>query len=233
MRKSSTLIGLTLMALATGARAQDQVPAAPAPPTPAVGVDVVPPATIPMPTQEATPPEPPRRPIKVGVSFLTMALGKLTTPIGGLATTGDASFAYGVGFLASIRLIAGLEVGFAPQIIYNVQYKQYPAEITPPKAGKETDLMARVAYTFPVVETIELYVEVLPGYSTINQPGTGSSSGFVLGFGGGIEMSVTDRIFADLAGGYQLGYQSVNVGGSSLEDRTKFVRVNLGGGVRF
>ena len=96
-----------------------------------------------------------------------MGLGKFTTPINAEATQGDASFAYGFGLSASFRVIAGLSVGMAPQIIYNVNYKENQAVGTAPPAVRETDLMARLAYTFPVVETIDLYVAVLPGYSTL------------------------------------------------------------------
>ena len=229
MRKASTLIGLTLVALGAGARAEEIAPAAP-PPAPAV--NPLPTATIVAPIPEAPPPPPARR-IKIGLSFLPMGIGKFTTPIGGTAIEGDASFAYAFGLSASYRVIAGLELGIAPQIIYNVNYKTYPVDIMAPLASQETDLMARVAYTFPIVETIGLYVAALPGYSTINQPGSPSAKGFVLAFDGGVEMSVTDRIFADLGGGYQLGFQSLTVSGTKLDERTKYVRVNLGGGFRF
>jgi hypothetical protein len=237
MRKASTLIGLTLVALGAAARAEDQVPAAPPPtaaaPAPAAAtVDPFPSAAVVAPGPDAPPVPPPRR-IKVGLSFLPMGFGKVTTPIGGTAITGDALFTYGFGLLASYRVIAGLELGIAPQIIYNVNYKAYPSVIAAPPAAKETDLMARVAYTFPVVETIGLYLEALPGYSTISQSGSSSAKGFVLGLGGGVVMDVTDRIFATLGGGYQLGFQSVKVSGTNLDDRTRYVRANLGGGFRF
>ena len=220
MRKASTLIGLTLVALGAGARAEEIAPGA------------APPPAIVAPLPDAPPAPPPRR-IKVGLSFLPMGIGKFTTPIGGTATEGDASFAYAFGLVASYRIIGGLELGIAPQLLYNVNYKVYPSPIMAPPGSKETDLMARVAYTFPVVETIGLYLEALPGYSTISQPGSSSAKGFVLGLEGGVEMAVTDRIFAVLGGGYQLGFQSVTVSGTKLDDRTRYVRVNLGGGFRF
>ncbi len=138
-----------------------------------------------------------------------MGLGKLTTPINAEPIQGDASLAYGVGLSASFRVIAGFSVGVAPQIIYNVNYKVPPAG-TAPHAVRETDLMARLAYTFPVVETIGLYVEALPGYSTIPQPGGTSATGFVIAFEGGADMGITDRIFANLGAGYQWGFQSVS-----------------------
>ena len=93
--------------------------------------------------------------------------------------------------------------------------------------------MARLAYTFPVVETIGLYVAVLPGYSTHQPCPADSAKGFVLAFEGGADMGITDRIFANLGAGYQLGFQSVTVVDDKFDARTRYVRVNLGGGVRF
>jgi len=219
MRKASTLIGLTLVALAAGARAEDRAPVAPAPA--AAVVDPFP----------AAPPPSPR--VRIGLAFLPMGLGKYTSPIGGVPIQGDASLAYGVGLSASYRILAGLSLGVAPQIISNVNYKVNPSPLAAPPAVRETDLMARLAYSFPIVETIDLYVEALPGYSLINQAGGTPAKGFVVAFGGGADMGITDRIFANFGAGYQLGFQSLTVAGEKVDTRTRYVRVSLGGGVRF
>jgi hypothetical protein len=162
-----------------------------------------------------------------------MGLGKFTTPINNAPTQGDASFAYGFGLAADYRIIAGFSAGIAPQIIYNVAYKQYPGQLTPPAATSQTDYMLRLAYTFPVVETIGLYLEALPGYSNISQPGGTAATGFVFAFGGGADLEIGNRIFATLGGGYELGYQSITIAGDKFDTRTRYVRVNLGAGVRF
>jgi Outer membrane protein beta-barrel domain len=233
MHKASTLIGLTLVALGAGARAEESAPAAPAPAAVIVPVPAVPaPAAA---VADPFPPAPPQSPPtkwRIGLSFLPMGLGKFTTPIDAEPIQGDASFAYGFGLSASFRIIAGFSVGVAPQIISNVNYKVYPGALATPSAVRETDLMARLAYTFPIVETIGLYVAVLPGYSIIGLAGT-SANGLVLAFEGGVDMGITDRIFANFGGGYQLGFQSVNDVEGKFDARTRYVRVNLGGGVRF
>ena len=162
-----------------------------------------------------------------------MGLGKLTTPVNAEANQGDASFAYGVGLSASVRVIAGLSVGVAPQFIYNVNYKMYTGGLEAPPAVKETDLLARLAYTFQVVETVGLYVAVLPGYSTFPLTGGISASGFVLAVEGGADMGITDHIFLNVGGGYQWGFQSVSEVEGKFDARTRYVRVNLGGGVKF
>jgi len=218
MRKASTLIGLTLVALGAGARAEDR---APAPAVPAAGV-VDPVLGAPPPSER------PR--LRVGLSFLPMGLGKFTTPIGNAATEGDALFAYGFGLAADWRLIWGFSAGIAPQRIYNVNYKVNPSQLAAPGAVQETDYMARLAYTFPVADTIGVYLEALPGYSHITQTGGVDGTGFVFGFGAGADMDLWNGIFATLGAGYQLGFQSLPMVG---DYRTKYVRVNLGGGVRF
>lgn len=219
MRKTSTLIGLTLVALGAGARAEDRAPVPPAPA--AVVVD----------PSLATPPpvELPR--LRIGLSFVPMGLGKFTTPNGGMTTQGDALLAYGAALSVDYRIIAGFSAGIAPQLIYNVGYKSDPNQVSATPSFHETDLMARLAYTFPVVETIGVYVEALPGYSLINVPG--SAKGFVFAFGAGADMQITNRIFATLGGGYQLGFQSLTSAGEKFDARTRYVRVSLGGGVKF
>ena len=219
MRKTSTLIGLTLVALGAGARAEDRTPVPPAP-----AAAVVDPFTV-------TPPAPELPRLRIGLSFIPMGLGKFTTPNGGMTTQGDALLAYGAGLAVDFRIIAGFSAGIAPQLIYNVNYKTNPNQVAATPTVHETDLMARLAYTFPVVETIGVYLEALPGYSLINVPG--SAKGFVVAFGAGADMEITNHIFATLGAGYQLGFQSLTSAGEKFDARTRYVRVNLGGGVRF
>jgi hypothetical protein len=225
MRKASTLIGLTFIALGARARAEEMAPA--------VSLSTPPAAGIAAPVSDAPPPEPRPRRIEVGLSFLPMGLGKLTTPIGGMEASGDALFAYGFGLSASYRVLAGLSVGLAPQAIYNVNYKVTPSELAPPPAAKQYDLMARVAYEFSLADTITPYLELLPGYSIIALPGTSAAKGLVLAAGGGVTMDMTDRIFVNLGIGYQWGFQKVPQTGVELDNKTRYLRVALGGGVRF
>lgn len=222
MRTASTLVaGLMVVALGAGARADDGVPAPPPP-----GATVVAPVLL------APPPAPPPRRLEVGLAFLPMGVGKITAPVGSKEVTGGASFAYGVGLSATYKLIAGLGVGFAPQAIFNVIYKVNPSQLMSPGAATEYDIMARVAYTLPIVETIAVYAEALPGYSVISIPGASPAKGAVLGFGGGVAMDLGDRAFVNLGAGYQLGYQTVSQVDMTLDNRTRYLRVVLGGGVR-
>jgi hypothetical protein len=226
MRKASLLIGFTVVALAAVARAQEPAPASPAAaPAPVAGAE----ATAPVP---AIPAPSPRR-AEIGLSILPMGVGKLTLPVGGMEVTGDASFAYGVGLSASYRILAGLSVGLAPQVIFNVQDKVNPSQLAAPAAATEVDLMARVAYTFPVVETIGLYVEALPGFSLIGQPNASTAKGLVVGLGVGVAMDLTEQTFANIGVGYQIGLQTVADASMNVADRTRYLRLALGGGMRF
>lgn len=242
MRNVSTLVGLTLFALASTARAQEAAPEAntAAPPTAAAAATAAPPASdavaVPAPEPEAMQPAAPRRKIQVGLSFLPMAMGKYTTSdLTGATTSSDAYFAYGFGLSAGYEVLPGLIVAFAPQVIFGVQPKPSDTDgAMYVSAVKQYDLMARVAYMFRVVDTISVYAEVLPGYSLLPQSGGASASkGLVLAFGAGGAMDLTDQFFVNLGVGYQMGFQSETEGVHTTELRTKYIRVAMGGGVRF
>ena len=97
--------------------------------------------------------------------------------------------------------------------------------------------MARIAYAYAVSSKVDVYGEVLPGYSlvTYNQIVLGSQAprarGIVVGGGLGAAFAITDRFFANAGVGYQLGFQ-VSHGISDRDVKTKFLRIALGGGVR-
>lgn len=226
MRKLSILAGMTLFALAATASAQEAAPAAATTaPAPAAAVATATPAPVQPPAA--------RRKIQVGLSFLPMGMGRYTFSDTYTTTASfEASFAYGLGLSAGYEVLPGLVVGLAPQVIFNVQPK--PLEAANPAVAREYDLMARVAYELRPVQGIAVYAEVLPGYSKISPSDDASpSSGLVLAFGVGCAADLTDRFFVSLGGGYQMGFQNQSDGVHILELRTNYVRVALGGGVRF
>ena len=222
MRKVSTLLGLTLVALASTARAQDAAPAAvPAPP----------PASAPLATEaSASPPDAaaPHRHFTVGLSLVPMALGRFISTPGGMRADQQAAFAYGGSLNINYEILAGLSVGLAPQYIYNVKVKEEAGD-----AAKEFDAMLRIAYTHTLVEGTGVYVEVLPGYSIILPPNGSKPAGLVVAFGAGANIDLNERAFANFGTGYQLGFQNVSTDAGTSETRTKFVRITIGGGFRF
>jgi hypothetical protein len=236
MRKAiiGTLVGL-IIAVATAAPAQAQGPipvpataAAPPPPPPVTPEPVVVPV-------EASPPAPSRRRLHVGAAFLPMSLGKFSAVYGGMPITADAALAPGLTVFAGYDVIPGLSVGLSPQYLFNVGTKEDPTgggnAVT---ASREIDVMARVAYAYPIAEGIGIFAEVLPGYSLILPENGDPAKGFVLAFGAGANLELTDRAFVTLGGGYQIGFQTrTDDVGVKTDVRTRYIRIALGMGWRF
>jgi hypothetical protein len=222
MRKASTigLVGLTLVALAGTVRAQEVMPTA---------------------TTSAAPA--PVRRLEVGVAFLPMSLGKFTAVYGGMRLPADAAFAPGVSISAGYQIIPRyLSVGLAPQVIFNVGTKEDPTGAgLPVVMSREIDIMARVVGSLPLVDTIAIYAEALPGYSLIMPSEGNTAKGLVLAGGVGVVMDLVDRMFINLGAGYQRGFAtrtdtSVNEGVTSMvttDVQTEYWRVALGVGMRF
>lgn len=232
MRTTSTLLGLTLLALAVPSRAEETAPAAAkaAPATAEAAPAPVDAADSPVVASQADQPTTTKRKFQVGASFVPLGLGKYIyrsdsqSPL----VKADAYFAYGAAVSASYEVLPHLLVGVAPQVVFNVQEKSAGTWV---KAVDEYDLMARIAYMYPVVDTINIYGEFLPGYSLIKN--AAGSSGLVLAFGAGVAMDLTDRFFINVGGGYQIGFQKWPNGATSLESQTRYVRGNLGAGLKF
>jgi hypothetical protein len=87
-----------------------------------------------------------------------------------------------------------------------------------------------------VADKISVYAEVLPGYSIVAMPSSVSSSnakGLVLAGGLGATFDITDQAFVGLGVGYQMGFQKMSVAGTDVDFKTKYLRIALGGGVKF
>jgi opacity protein-like surface antigen len=175
--------------------------------------------------------------VQVGVAFLPMLLGTVATGPIGNATSSNLDSTYGVGLSFGYRVVKGLSVGVAPQVVFHLSSKD-SAGYTVIDSEKEYDLMARIAYAYAVVPKLDVYAEVLPGYSlvTYNKIILGvqapNAKGIVLGGGLGAAFAITDRLFANVGVGYQLGFQK-SFGLSHNDVKTKFLRIALGGGVKF
>ena len=238
MRKASTLVGLTLFALASTARAEEAAPTASSTAPAASESAAAPAASSSGKTAKASPAEEPtaselvaaqprqrQRRLQIGLSFIPMAAGTIMLAPKGVPEGHDAYFAYGFAPSIDYRIFAGLSLGLTPQATLNVRAKDDKSK------GKQIDLMLRVAYTQAVAEKIRLYAEVLPGYSIILTDD--QSKGLVVAGGVGVIMDFTDGAFANLGVGYEKGFQKFNNGNSSEDHSTRYVRVALGGGVRF
>ena len=215
MRKASTLVGLvglTSVALAAPAFAQDATTVAP-----------------------GTGATPVHRKLEVGLSFLPMSLGRFKANYGSNYITTDAQFSPGVSLSAGYEVLPGLSLGVAPQRLFEVASKTDPTMSgTKVTQYSEYDLLARISYGYEVVETIRLYAEVLPGYSVLTPSAGHAAKGFVLAMGGGCAIDVGARVFVNLGAGYQIGFQHLPAGfDNGYETSTRYVRFVIGGGARF
>jgi len=188
MRKPILIVGLVLSVLVSPAHVQEEAPATP---------ESEPTAT---PSEAALAPAvagAPANTFQVGVAFLPMLLGRVATGPSGADTSSNLDFAYGVGLSFGYRVLAGLSVGFAPQVVFHLSSKD-TAGYTVIDSEKEYDLMARIAYAYTVVPKLDVYAEVLPVYSIVsyNKIILGvqapSAKGMVLGGGLGVAFSITD-----------------------------------------
>jgi hypothetical protein len=142
----------------------------------------------------------------------------------------DAAFAYGVSLSAGYEVLPNFVVGLAPQLIFNVKEKEPEIKTDEDTAVNQIDVFVRLAYEYPVVETIRVYAEALPGYSLIRN--NAGSKGFILAGGVGAAMDIADRYFLNVGAGYQVGYQKWSEGSITYDTSTRFIRVLLGGGMR-
>jgi len=224
----SLIVGFVLFGQASTTLAQGEEPVPPVPEPTAVPAEEAPaPAVTGAPTTR----------VQVGVGFLPILLGKVATGPNGDDTSSNLDATYGVGLSFGYRVMAGLSVGVAPQVVFHLSSKD-TAGYTVIDSEKEYDLMARIAYAYTVVPKLDVYAEVLPGYSIVsyNKIILGvqapSAKGMVLGGGLGVAFSITDRLFANAGVCYQFGFQK-SFGLSHNDVNTKFLRIALGGGVKF
>ena len=233
MRKLSLFVALALFALAGSARAQDEIPA-PDPAEETATPEAEPAGT----TAEQAAPAASK--MQVGIAFLPMVLGKLTAGESSDNSTYDLSTAYGLGVSFSYNVIAGLSVGIAPQVLFRLTAKDDVSGYEIISSEKEFDIMARIAYAYHVIPKLAVYGEILPGYSivTYDKVFMGSTppkpKGLVLAIRAGAAFDVTDLFFVNLGIGYQLGFQKTTPEGSEAQDvRIRFLRIAIGGGVKF
>src|SRR3569832_587712 len=222
MRKVSSLLGLTLVALASPAHAQDAA---------FVVLLFVLFVLAPLATEASAPASDvsaPHGKWTVGLSALPMALGRFISTPGGMRSDQQAAFAYGGSLNINYDVLPGLSVGLAPQYIYNVKVKEESGD-----AAKEFDGLLRIAYTHTVTEGIGFFVEALPGYSIILPPAGSKPAGLVVAFGAGLNIDMSEHAFANFGAGYQLGFQNVSTDAGTSATRTKNKRETNGNSVRF
>jgi len=228
MRIPSVIVGLMLFALVSTAHAQGEAPVAPMAQSTAEPAGA---AFAPTAASASA------RSAQVAVTFLPMLLGRVAIGPSGDDTTYNLVAAYGLGLSFGYRVMDGLSVGVAPQVIFHLSAKDYTG-YSVIDSQREYDLMARIAYAYTLAPKLAVYADVLPGYAIVTYDDVvqgdqaPSAKGIVLGGDVGVVLDITDGLFANVGIGYQLGFQTSS-GISDRDVKTRFLRVGLGGGVKF
>jgi hypothetical protein len=161
--------------------------------------------------------------MRVGLNLVPMPFGTLK---GGNTST-DAAFAFGVAAFFDYSITPNFFIGVAPQYILNLKAKDGGGD-----ASKELDLQLRLGGGAPVSDKIQLYAYVSPGYGIIMPPTGDSGKGLMVGIHAGGMMDVSPTVFVAAELGYQIGFQKVDVGGTSVDFKSNFFQIALGGGLR-
>jgi hypothetical protein len=171
-----------------------------------------------------TPLADPNSKVRVGLNLVPMPFGTAKVSLGSLGTAStDTAFAFGLMPTVDYTFNPYFFVGFAPQFTFNVKGKDSSGD-----AGKMLDLLLRVGGNAPVADTLQLYGYLAPGYSIVMAPVGDNSSGFVLGFHGGVILDLSPNLFLNGELGYQLGYQQVH----DLDYKLNYFQIGLGAGLR-
>ena len=165
-------------------------------------------------------------------SKMRVGLDLVPTPFGsakGEGQTVDLGFAFGLMPFFDYMINNNFFVGIGPTYTFNIKPKSGGGS-----AAKELDISLRVGGGVPVADKIQIYGYLSPGYSIVFPPsGSTKAKGFSLGFHAGGTYDVTPTAFVNLELGYLLGFETVSVGGTSVDDKFSFFQIGLGGGVRF
>jgi hypothetical protein len=218
--KSFCSVMLAMASLAFGARAFADDAAAAPPPAP---------SETPPPTATATGPAAgaTESKMRVGLNIVPMPfLGKVSTSLGGQSSSQDLGFAFGVTPVFDYAITPNFFVGVGPTLTFNVKAKDAMGD-----AAKEYDLLLRVGGQLPVMDKLNVYGYAAPGYSIVSPPQGNSAKGLVVGLHVGAMYDVTPMFFVNGQLGYQLGFQSTDIGGTSADTKFSYFQIGLGGGV--
>jgi hypothetical protein len=171
-----------------------------------------------------TPLADPNSKVRIGLNLVPMPFGTAKVSLGGLGSfSGDTAFAFGVMPTVDYSINPYFFAGFAPQFTFNVKGKDSTGD-----AGKMVDLLLRLGGNAPIADAIQLYGYLAPGYSIVIPPVGDNSTGFVLGFHGGVMLDLTPNLFLNGEVGYQLGYQTVH----DFDYKLNYFQIGLGAGLR-
>jgi len=171
--------------------------------------------------------------MRVGLNVVPMPFGTLKASFGGLSGSSDTKFAIGAHAFFDYLFTPNLFGGLGVQYTFNLKSKDQDSG----DASKELDIMLRLGGGGYVADKLQLYGYVSPGYSIVMLPsdagGVDNPKGFIVGFHAGAMYDVTPGAFLNLEIGYQLGFQSTSVLGTSVDFKSNLAQIGVGGGIRF
>ena len=165
-----------------------------------------------------------------GLDLVPTPFGSAKASAGGISATTDLGFAFGLMPFFDYMINNNFFVGIGPTYTLNLKPKSGGGN-----AAKELDISLRLGGGAPVADKIQIYGYASPGYSIVFPPsgaGSDKAKGFSVGFHAGGMYDVTPTAFVNLELGYLLGFESISVGGASVDDKFSLFQIGLGGGIR-
>jgi hypothetical protein len=171
--------------------------------------------------------------VEVGLLFEFLPTGRFTTTYGfslgyGQQVSIDAAATVGVAPFIDFPLSAYASVGLSPQVIFGVK------GMNSVNSASEYDLRARLTGRYPISPAGAVYARISPGYSYISYPTPPyfspikSAKGVVVDFSIGGEIAVVSKLKLLIELGYQQGYQSVDLYGSEVKLRPRYLHLGAG-----
>lgn len=145
----------------------------------------------------------------VGVS----PVGSLKISSQGAELTTDTATAYQVNALVDFHLAPAVSLGFAPGVLFNVKGN------TGTESATMIDLPVRLAIGGLVAPSLRIYGFASPGYAFLLLPSNNGGgevptpSGFMIGFGGGLQVRVAPKLAITGELGYQYRFTSASQDG--------------------
>jgi hypothetical protein len=159
-----------------------------------------------------------------GLRVMMLPLGTNKTELQGSSVDSDLAFAFGLSPFFDYTIIRYLGIGLGPEFFLNVKGKDYEGD-----ASKALNLNLRIKGMYPVLDQMNAYLLLTPGYSIILPPEGDNPKGFNLGFAGGVDYNFTPMIGAFAEVGYILGFQSVN----DVKTNNNYMQFNIGAQANF
>jgi len=170
--------------------------------------------------------------MRLSLDIVPAPLGKVKVSSQGADLSEDLAVAFGIRAVFDYSINDFFFVGFGPQVLFNVKSKDASSGTD---AAKQWDLSARLGGHAPIADNVHLYGFLSPGYSLLTSSGdnTETAKGPSLGIAVGALFSLPgSSFFLNGELGYHLTFLTYSVGGQSIDFKTNYPLIVLGGGIK-